>query len=389
MAGLRDRLKRINEAGKKVNPPKNFDDSNEITDLIANGFTPSGYKVYKKNVILETSLKLSQKLPNALKILIPDLANDELPEISDLVFFDLETTGLSGGAGTVAFLAAFGGFITAKNAAERYKDEFLKLKEKENKACKNYYLRVTQYLLLDYPGENDFILNALLELGNKSSVIISYNGKCFDSQIIKTRCLMNRIKPPVYRHADLLHPARRLWKNIINDCSQASIEWRILNIKRKDDIPGSLAPVIWFDFLKTGNTKTLIQISDHNIYDISGLASILRAMITIAESPLDPGKTRYDIEKLALYWRKYSRYQNKENKTDNELIKTGKKILQLAAERNHPRAVYIFAFDLIKTGDYEEAYRYVKKGLTLYDKESKWHKKLLRRKERLEKKLKR
>jgi len=369
MASLRDRLKRINEVNKDK-PQASLENKDEIIDLINLGFKPSGHKVYKKNVILKTLIKTEESLPNAVKILIPDLNKSKLPEVKDFIFFDLETTGLSGGAGTVAFLASFGRIIQPENQSENY--------------C---LLHITQYLLLDYPGENDFLLNVLSEFNNKSSVIVSYNGKCFDSQILKTRCLMNRIKPPLYNHVDLLHPARRLWKNIIDNCSQASIESQILNIQRKDDIPGSLAPVIWFDFLKTGKTEMLVKICDHNIYDISGLASILAAMISIAEDPLRPDTIRFDLERFALNWRKYLYIFKDKIKSDNELFISGKKLLCLAAERNHPRAVYIYAYDLIKDGNYKEAYKYVKKGLTLFDKDSQWHEKLLRRKERLEKKL--
>ena len=211
---------------------------------------------------------------------------------------------------------------------------------------------------------------------------------------------MNRMKPPVYLHADLLHPARRLWKKIIHDCSQISVESHILNIKRIDDIPGSLAPVIWFEFLKTGKTDMLSGICDHNKDDITGLASIFSAMIKIAENPFDTEKYQFDLERLALYWRCYVHdalaSQRQENHAvSDEIRKNGISLLRYAAGKNHPRAVYKYAYDLMKNGDYKESYEYVKKGLALYEEGtpnevssgSVWHEKLLRRKERLEKKL--
>jgi hypothetical protein len=201
-------------------------------------------------------------------------------------------------------------------------------------------LRITQYLLLDYPGENDFINALLTEFNNTQSVIVSYNGKCFDSQILKTRCLMNRVNPPVYLHVDLLHPARRLWKRILPNCSQGTIEADILGIDRTGDTPGAMAPEIWFDFLKTGGGERLTGICDHNCRDIAGLASILCAFVSIAADPVC-AQYSYDLESLAIRW----------HAIDN---KTGRGLLRYAAESGHPRAGLSYAFALLKDGKYDE-----------------------------------
>ena len=358
MANLRDRLKRIQEL-KKTEPPKAEPILDDDTKLTEKGWVTCAYKVLKKEVAVASPYKSMKDLPPALAIVIPDLAGRDLPALEDFIFFDLETTGLSGGAGTVAFLAAFGKVLDGT-------------------------LRITQYLLLDYPGENDFLENITGEFKNEKSVIVSYNGKCFDSQILKTRCLMNRIKPPVYRHADLLPPARRLWKSLIHDCNQASVETQIPGLDRTGDIPGSLAPEIWFEFLKTGKTQRLLGICDHNKADIAGLAAILAAMISIAANPLDIKKKRYDLERLALYWRQYLR---RSELSDNDIQETGNKLLRLAAEKNHLRAVYVYGYDQMRNGNYKEALEYTSRGLKLFPQETSEYEKLLRRKIRLEKKI--
>jgi len=326
-ANLRDRLNRIrelknSEAAVKIEKPSHNDDSS----LTLNGWENCGFKTVKREVVLESPFRSMKSLPAALAVLVPDLAGRELLSLEDFLFFDLETTGLSGGAGTTAFLAAFG-----KPAGTK--------------------LRITQYLLLDYPGVNDFLALLLAEFKNKNSVIVSYNGKCFDSQILKTMCLMNRMKPPEYFHADLLHPSRRLWKNIINDCSQGSVEERILGIKRENDIPGALAPDIWFEFLKTGETGRLFGICDHNCADIAGLSSILAAMINIASDPLGCEEPVFDLERLALFWRDFLR----RNAPDSELQITGGELLKRAAEKKYPRAVLVYAQDMMRNGDCQKA----------------------------------
>ena len=337
-----------------------------MASLLEKGWEECGYKVLKRESCVPSPLKSKENLPVFLPVIIPDLLlitsqkkECDHPLVEDFLFFDLETTGLSTGAGTVAFLAAFGRVVSNS-------------------------LYLTQYLLLDYPGENDFLENVLGEFKDEKSVIVSYNGKCFDSQILKTRCLMNRFKPPLFKHADLLHPARRLWKNIIHDCSQASIETRILGLDRTDDIPGAFAPEIWFEFLKTDRTERLLGICDHNKKDISGLAAILFAMIEIASDPLDVETYRYDYERLALYWRKFLRRQEFPNENVRDM---GNELLRFSAEKNHPRAAYIYGYDLMRSGYYKEAYKLTIRALELYDENSFEFAVLLRRKLRLETKI--
>ncbi|MDR3019870.1 MAG: ribonuclease H-like domain-containing protein, partial [Treponema sp.] len=174
MGNLRDRLRHI-QSIKKLEKPKEA--RRDISGLLEKGWEVCAFNVLKRYVKVKAP-KMPKKLPPAAVIVIPDLGKCEMPSLGDFLFFDLETTGLSGGAGTIAFLAAFGRFEKAGT------------------------LGITQYLLLDYPGENDFLENVLKEFESPKSVIVSYNGKSFDSQIIKTRCLMNRMTPPAYHHAD-------------------------------------------------------------------------------------------------------------------------------------------------------------------------------------------
>ena len=377
MSNLRDRLRRIQELKKTELEQEESPISVDNSALAKKGWLPCGFKTLKREVTTASPFKLTTALPQSLAIVVPDLAGRDLPALNDFLFFDLETTGLSGGAGTVAFLAAFGRIVRSG---------------KTNK------LRITQYLLLDYPGENDF-LEAVLKEFTGSSVIVTYNGKCFDSQILKTRCLMNGIKPPLYLHADLLHPARRLWKNIIQDCSQGSIETKIIGLDRSGDIPGALAPEIWFEFLKTGRIERLTGICDHNTADIAGLSSILAAMTEIASDPFDT-KYVYDFGRLALYWHYFCRLHDNSN-----LRITGEKLLRFASENNidFPKAslqkinlqrinaaiLRILAIDSERRlNDYNKSMEYVKRGLKLKDAGEYWKREFERRLERLEKKIK-
>jgi len=248
--------------------------------------------------------------------------------LDSLLLFDLETTGLSGGAGTVAFLAAFGRFRPVAK------------------------LEIVQYLLLDYPGENEFIDAVLAEFSGHP-VLVTYNGKSFDSQILRTRCVMNGVFPPDPPHLDLVHPARRLWRRVLGSCSQVDVEEGVLGVRREGDLPGSEAPDAWFEYLKTGSSGRLEAIADHNGRDIEGLAGILLRMCDIAEDPVaavDSGAA-VDPESLALVWQRASAFLP-------GLQEPARALLERAAERGFPRASFALARELRKeAGDGADAAR--------------------------------
>ncbi|MDR2662402.1 MAG: ribonuclease H-like domain-containing protein, partial [Treponema sp.] len=211
------------------------------------GWTSAGYRVLCRKLTLPVP-DLPEKLPDTLPLLIPDLAPrggfcGAALSPGQFLFFDLETTGLSGGAGTTAFLAAFGRFTGTAGPGPK--------RQGPRSAGDGPVLEVTQFLLLDYPGEPDFLEAVLAETGCCSAdspapaFLTTYNGKSFDTQILKTRCLVNRLAVPPLVQADLLHPARRLWKRILPNCSQATIETMVLGLDRTGDLPGSMAPGIW------------------------------------------------------------------------------------------------------------------------------------------------
>ena len=298
------------------------------------GWRQAGFHTLKRELSRELSFPVPVAFPRALAALVPDFARaGRLPAPEELLFFDLETTGLSTGAGTVAFLAAFGRFADGGGPSPR--------------------VAITQYLLLDYPGEADFVRNVAAEFSPQTPdappFVVSYNGKSFDSPILNTRCLMSGIKPPAYAHADLLHPARRLWRKELTDCSQATVEASVLGLDRRGDLPGALAPDIWFSFLRSGGNGELLLVCDHNARDITGLASLLLGLAEIASAPLE-SRSRFRVSEadLALSWRsalkKTPLFFGSEEQTSGELL------LQAAARSGCPHA----AIALAKTAEWQQ-----------------------------------
>jgi len=197
----------------------------------------------------------------------------EAASADDLVFYDTETTGLSGGAGTVIFLVG---------AAW----------------CEGRDLAVEQLFLSDFPGEPDF-LHAVLDLLAPYRAFVSYNGKTFDSHLLKTRFLMNRIPWEPGPQVDLLHHARRLWKTVTGNCSLRTIETRIIGVTRKLDVASEDIPLIWLEFLRTGRPGALPVVFDHNVMDITSLARMHALIGRLIQGDL----ASVEVDEKALgYW---------------------------------------------------------------------------------------
>jgi len=176
-----------------------------------------------------------------------DLAQMEPDKI---LFIDTETTGLAGGTGTYVFMVGVGFFED---------NEFL----------------VQQYFMRDY-GEENALLQAISQVLQGKTGLISYNGKSYDVPTLHTRCVLNRnpISWENYKHLDLLHASRRLWRKSINSCTLQNVEQNILGFRREGDIPGWEIPSLYFDFLRNRDYKPLLPVFKHNVMDILSMVTI-------------------------------------------------------------------------------------------------------------------
>jgi len=200
---------------------------------------------------------------------------EPLPVRADgLRFFDFETTGLSGGAGTVSFLSALG----------RIEDG---------------NLSVEQHFLSDYPGEPAFVKSFIEGLG-EAPVLVSYNGRSFDWPLFRSRCVMCGVREPVAAlHVDLLKTTRRLWRRILGSVALGDIEGPLLGKNRADDIPGSEIPSAFFAFLEDGDDDRLGLVASHNAEDVASLAGLLAKCIGLFGDPLDgAGAGEIDLRNL-------------------------------------------------------------------------------------------
>ncbi|MDR3279176.1 MAG: ribonuclease H-like domain-containing protein [Synergistaceae bacterium] len=170
---------------------------------------------------------------------------------NSVVFLDLETTGLSGGTGTYAFLCGLGRVEG---------DAFM----------------VTQYFLKSPAYEAQW-LSAIDADIPEGSTLVTYNGKTFDVPMLVTRHIMTRLRAhwESSPHIDLLHFSRKLYRGYLESCSLGNVERRVLGVRRSgEDVPGSMIPYLYMRYLRERDASPLRGVFYHNELDIASLAAL-------------------------------------------------------------------------------------------------------------------
>ena len=190
-----------------------------------------------------------------------------------LLFLDLETTGLFTGAGTQAFLVGCA-------------------------AIDGDSIRVRQFLMPGFEHERA-VLDEMAAWAATHGALVTYNGKTFDVPLIETRFLFHRRPFPLAEtpHIDMLHAARRLWRNRPNtagpdpdesSCSLSVLEKHLAGLHRIGDVPGFEIPSRYFQFVRDGDARPLEAVLEHNRLDLVSLATVMaRALTLVSRGPLE------------------------------------------------------------------------------------------------------
>lgn len=197
-------------------------------------------------------------------------------EPEGFLFLDTETTGLASGGGTFAFLVGVGRFEEGG-------------------------FRQRQFFLRD-PIEEPAMLAALEAFAAPSDALVTFNGKSFDIPLLTARYLTNAAPAPFgdLPHLDLLHLARRLWRELLPSRALGDLEREILGVERSsEDIPGYLIPQMYMDYLQTGDARPMTGIFYHNQVDVLSMASLLERMALMLESPRE-GPAEHHAELYAI-----------------------------------------------------------------------------------------
>jgi len=261
-------------------PPK--PDSNSIESVVAGNFilTPRGdvftaEQTYPSEYIYGSTPLLS----TCPRSYISQWAND--PQISSLdiskfAFLDTETSGLSGGTGTYAFLVGVARFI---------EDRFV----------------LQQFFMRD-PAEEPAMLEGLANFLAPREALVTFNGKAFDAPLLTTRYRMHQIPNPYkgYSHLDLLPLARRLWRDRLESRALKYLEEHVLGLTRStEEVPGYEIPWLYFDYLRSGDARPLAGVFYHNAMDVVTMAALLTHMNEMLQNPFE-GRVQHGLDFIAL-----------------------------------------------------------------------------------------
>jgi uncharacterized protein YprB with RNaseH-like and TPR domain len=203
--------------------------------------------------------------------------------IDRLLFLDIETTGLAGGAGTQAFLIG---------CAVIQDDELL----------------VRQFLLPGFEHERA-LLAELRDWALQHGALVTFNGRTFDVPLIETRYLFHRLDCPLTAtpHIDMLHASRRLWKErpavagppLDDDsCKLSVLERHLGGVHRVGDVPGFEIPSRFFRYVRDGDAFPLEAVMEHNRIDLISLALVAAHAVRLIEQ--GPSATNNARECLGL-----------------------------------------------------------------------------------------
>jgi uncharacterized protein YprB with RNaseH-like and TPR domain len=180
------------------------------------------------------------------------------------LFLDTETTGLSGGTGTYAFLLGLAWWDAGG-------------------------LQIEQLFLRDFSEEHSLLQELSARLAERP-VLVTFNGKAFDWPLLENRFTMTRaIKiPRLAAHLDLLHPARALWRLRLGSVRLVELERHVLDAERLgwhrgDDVASALIPQYYFDYLRGCVADPLAGVVKHNQMDLRGLAALYGKINTMLD----------------------------------------------------------------------------------------------------------
>ena len=279
---LQDKLNLLVKKGTGHLPPPQPKANHGIDSVVSGAFcaTQLGDVFFTEQVYLPDYRHGISSLLSALPLsLISQWVNDprlaKMP-LSRFAFLDTETSGLSGGTGTYAFLVGIARFTDGQ-----------------------FVLR--QFFMRD-PSEEPAMLEAIAQFLAPAQALVTFNGKAFDAPLLTTRYRLHRIPIPYegYAHLDLLPLARRLWRDRLESRALKYLEQHILGMTRSsEEVPGYEIPWLYFDYLKSGDARPLVGVFYHNAMDVVAMAALLAYVNDVMEDPYG-GHVEHGLDFVAL-----------------------------------------------------------------------------------------
>lgn len=167
--------------------------------------------------------------------------------LEDIIFMDLETTGLSN---SPVFLV---GLLVWENGG----------------------LVVKQFFARNY-SEEPAITSLFTQSMTDKKLLVTFNGRSFDFPYMRVRAAATGIpfipEPP---HLDMLHVCRGIYKGVYENCKLQTLEKHVCGTTRYGDIPGHEIPDAYHHYVRTSDAEKIVRILRHNALDLITLADLM------------------------------------------------------------------------------------------------------------------
>jgi uncharacterized protein YprB with RNaseH-like and TPR domain len=129
-----------------------------------------------------------------------------------------------------------------------------------------------ELLLARNYAEEAAVLASLWQTLSDCDVLLSFNGKTFDWPMVLERSIRHRLQTDAncnqLLHIDILHHARRRWRNHLPNCRLQTLEQHVCRRHRNADIPGHCIPAVYADYVRTGFERDMDTVLHHNALDL-------------------------------------------------------------------------------------------------------------------------
>jgi uncharacterized protein YprB with RNaseH-like and TPR domain len=137
-------------------------------------------------------------------------------------------------------------------------------------------LRFEQFLARDY-SEEAAILHAFAGRLERTEVLVTFNGKSFDMNMLRHRSAFHGVEMParLAHHLDLLHESRKRWKKSLPNCRLQTLEACLCGRRRVGDIPGWQIAEAYHSFVRSGDARPIGAIVHHNLLDLLTMGELV------------------------------------------------------------------------------------------------------------------
>lgn len=183
---------------------------------------------------------------------------------AELLFLDIETMGLFGGSPVV--LAGLAQALPGPDGQGVIE---------------------VQQMVATRPEAEERLISEVTRTLAAHPALVTFNGRAFDVPYVLQRAAYYRLDPgeePV--HFDLLPHARRAFKGRVTDCRLSTLAREVLGSDRRDDIPGSLVPSFYQEYLAdpVNRVGLLAAVAAHNRDDMVQMVRLFARLVADAEA---------------------------------------------------------------------------------------------------------